>query len=217
MRLVDIEDMESRHLKQAVKALLGDYIGQKLRENSFDPKGTESSTTLDDLVHDDLTIRVALWWLEVDDGCDVLNGEIISRCLQYPDCLECEAVILSAFARLILDTLSVEEILTLYRCKPAASFVSQNYKKNNFNCWDSFTTASIASAMSTARWTLMLHQLIALSGYSHSLNHIYRAGRPAGSARVPVQSVTPSACHAGLLPCRGALQEAQPETETMAF
>lgn len=28
----------------------GDYIGQKLRENSFDPKGKGSSTMLDDLV-----------------------------------------------------------------------------------------------------------------------------------------------------------------------
>lgn len=28
----------------------GDYIGQKLRENSFDPKGKGTSTMLDDLV-----------------------------------------------------------------------------------------------------------------------------------------------------------------------
>lgn len=28
----------------------GDYIGQKLREKSFDPKGNRTSTVLDDLV-----------------------------------------------------------------------------------------------------------------------------------------------------------------------
>lgn len=29
----------------------GDYIGQKLRENSFDPKGKGTNTMLDDLVN----------------------------------------------------------------------------------------------------------------------------------------------------------------------
>lgn len=36
--------------------LRGDYIGQKLREKSFDPKGKGTSTMLDDLV-DDAVLR----------------------------------------------------------------------------------------------------------------------------------------------------------------
>ncbi|XP_067372091.1 uncharacterized protein C2orf80-like [Channa argus] len=111
----------------------GDYIGQKLRENSFDPKGKGTSTVLDDLAHYDLAINVALWWLDKDDGGAVLDGHATrathsSGCAQYPNRLEREAMILSSFAGIIMSNLPVEEILTLYRCKPAALYPSQQSK-----------------------------------------------------------------------------------------
>lgn len=84
----------------------GDYIGQKLRENAFDPKGKGTSTVLDDLVkisqlerrewltsgvhaasvivcletfqaHYDLAISVALWWLDREEGRHVLDNHIV--------------------------------------------------------------------------------------------------------------------------------------------
>ncbi|CAK6967670.1 uncharacterized protein C2orf80-like [Scomber scombrus] len=125
--------MGARQLKRNVEALLGDYIGQKLRENSFDPKGKGTSTILDDLAHYDLAISVALWWLDREEGRDAFDGDIIgaatiSGSAQYPNRLEREAMILSSFAGLIIDSLPVEEILALYRCKPAASYPNQESK-----------------------------------------------------------------------------------------
>uniref|UniRef100_A0A4W6F3U4 Uncharacterized protein n=1 Tax=Lates calcarifer TaxID=8187 RepID=A0A4W6F3U4_LATCA len=94
--------MGARQLKRDVEALIGDYIGQKLRENSFDPKGKGTSTMLDDLAHYDLAIRVALWWLDKEEGRDVLDSDIILGCAQYPNRLEREAMILSSFAGIIM-------------------------------------------------------------------------------------------------------------------
>ncbi|GLD56604.1 uncharacterized protein AKAME5_000892600 [Lates japonicus] len=125
--------MGARQLKRDVEALIGDYIGQKLRENSFDPKGKGNSTMLDDLAHYDLAIRVALWWLDKEEGRDVLDSDIIGTTwslgsAQYPNRLEREAMILSSFAGIIMNSLPVEEILALYRCKPAASYPNQKSK-----------------------------------------------------------------------------------------
>ncbi|XP_031155796.1 uncharacterized protein C2orf80 isoform X1 [Sander lucioperca] len=125
--------MEARQLKRDVEALIGDYIGQKLRETSFDPKGKGTSTMLDDLAHYDLAISVALWWLDKEEGRDMLDRDIIgatssSGSAQYPNRLEREAMILSSFAGIIMNSLPVEEILALYRCKPAASYSNQKSK-----------------------------------------------------------------------------------------
>ncbi|XP_075966689.1 uncharacterized protein C2orf80 [Anarhichas minor] len=125
--------MEARQLKRDVEALIGDYIGQKLREKSFDPKGKGTSTMLDDLAHYDLAISVALCWLDKDEGRDVLDGDIIgatssSGGARYPNRLEREAMILSSFAGIIMSSLPVEEILALYRCRPAASYPNQQSK-----------------------------------------------------------------------------------------
>ncbi|KAL3969352.1 antigen [Sarotherodon galilaeus] len=125
--------MEANKLKRDVEALIDNYIGQKLREDAFDPKGKGTFTALDDLAHYDLAISVALWWLEKKEGRHVLDREIIGATCslgsaQYPNRLEREAMILSSFAGIIMSSLPVEEILTLYRCKPAASYPNQKSK-----------------------------------------------------------------------------------------
>ncbi|XP_012681992.2 uncharacterized protein C2orf80 [Clupea harengus] len=115
--------MEARRLKRDIEALLGDYIGQKLWENGFDPKGKGTSTMLDDLAHYDLAISVALWWLNKDDGKDLMENFIISPGhIQYPNRMEREAMILSSFAGVIMNSLPVKDILSLYNCKPSASY-----------------------------------------------------------------------------------------------
>ncbi|XP_063070220.1 uncharacterized protein C2orf80-like [Engraulis encrasicolus] len=122
--------METRKLKRDVEALLGDYIGQRLRENGFDPKGKGASTMLDDLAHYDLAISVALWWLNKEDGKDLLENFMISPGdIQYPNHKEREAMILSSFAGLIMNSLPVEDILSLYSCKPVAAY-PQNLTKS---------------------------------------------------------------------------------------
>uniref|UniRef100_A0A3Q0SYP9 Uncharacterized protein n=1 Tax=Amphilophus citrinellus TaxID=61819 RepID=A0A3Q0SYP9_AMPCI len=94
--------MEAKKLKRDVEALIASYIGQKLREDAFDPKGKGTSTMLDDLAHYDLAISVALWWLEKKEGRGVLDREMILGSAQYPNRLEREAMILSSFAGIIM-------------------------------------------------------------------------------------------------------------------
>ncbi|XP_060785910.1 uncharacterized protein C2orf80-like [Neoarius graeffei] len=124
--------METRQVKRNIEALLGHYIGQKLRENGFDPKGKGSSSMLDDLAHYDLAISVALWWLNEKMAPDVneLIGAISpghSHCFNR---LEREAIILSSFAGMLLNSLPVNEILSLYSCKPSASCPHPHTKSN---------------------------------------------------------------------------------------
>ncbi|XP_018581976.2 uncharacterized protein C2orf80 [Scleropages formosus] len=124
--------MEAKRLKKNLEALIGTYIGQKLRENGFDPKGKRSQTLLDDLVHYDLAINVALWWLNKYKGKDLTESDITgisgSDDTQYPNHMEREAMILSSFAGIILNSLPVEEILSLYKYKPSFAYQEQNTK-----------------------------------------------------------------------------------------
>ncbi|CAL8387791.1 uncharacterized protein C2orf80 isoform X2 [Gadus morhua] len=90
---------------------------------------------LDDLAHCDLALRVALWWLDRDEGQGILDTDIIgakslSGSNKYPSHLEREAMILSSFAGIVLNALPVEEILALYSCKPAATH-SKHQSKNS--------------------------------------------------------------------------------------
>ncbi|XP_026231823.1 uncharacterized protein C2orf80 [Anabas testudineus] len=125
--------MEAKQLKRDVEALIDDYIGQRLREKSFDPKGKGTSTVLDDLAHYDLAVSVAFWWLDSKKETEVPDGDDIGAthslgCCQYPNRFEREAMILSSFAGIIMNSLPVKEILALYRCRPAASFPNQQSK-----------------------------------------------------------------------------------------
>ncbi|XP_036400523.1 uncharacterized protein C2orf80-like [Megalops cyprinoides] len=123
--------MGTRRLKRDLQALLGDYIGQRLREKNFDPKGRKESTLLDELAHYDLAISVALWWLE-QEGQDAVESGIIGAssagCSQYPNHMEREAMILSTFTGMVLNSLPVKEVLSLYSCKPSASYMHEDTK-----------------------------------------------------------------------------------------
>ncbi|KAM8858026.1 uncharacterized protein C2orf80 [Synchiropus picturatus] len=120
--------MESKQLKRNVEVLIGNYVGRKLRENNFDPKGKVDSSMLDDLAHYDLAVSVALWWLDKDvqDHRGItwdLTGSDLS-----PDRSEREAMILSSFAGILMNSIPVEEILNLYRHKPSATFSTHGSK-----------------------------------------------------------------------------------------
>ncbi|CAL9690730.1 unnamed protein product [Knipowitschia caucasica] len=122
--------MGAKRLRRDLQALLADYIGQRIREKSFDPKGKDTSTILDDLAHYDLAISVALWWLNKEEARAVFDQDLFgaARSAQYPNLLEREAMILSSFAGMIVNKLPVEEILALYKCKPAACYSTEHSK-----------------------------------------------------------------------------------------
>ncbi|XP_015213878.1 uncharacterized protein C2orf80 isoform X2 [Lepisosteus oculatus] len=143
--------MERRRLRRDIEALLGDYIGQRLRENGFDPKGKRVSTVLDDLAHYDLAIAVALHWLNEDEGGDGVEKD--TRCKEYPrpgrypNRLEREAMILSSFAGTVLNRLPVEDVLCLYRCKPSTTYAQRSSQSPIVH---PFTLSSHPFAMLTA-------------------------------------------------------------------
>ncbi|XP_061917554.1 uncharacterized protein C2orf80-like isoform X1 [Entelurus aequoreus] len=155
--------METKLLRRDVEILLEEYIGQKLRENSFDPTGKGSSTMLDDLAHYDLAISVAAFRTAKDRGSKSHDGDLTgwgrmpASTAMYRNRLQREAMILSSFAGIVMSSLPVEEILALYKCKPAASYPDVHSK------------ASIVCP-----FTLSCHPLAMLSSYKavqHSRKH----------------------------------------------
>ncbi|XP_072473519.1 uncharacterized protein C2orf80 homolog isoform X2 [Notamacropus eugenii] len=98
--------MERRLLKREIKKLLCDYVGIRLRENEFDPKGRRQPTYLDDMAHYDLTISVALQWLGYKEDQIHLDWEKVKapcRCRHvFPNRLEREAMILSFYAGILM-------------------------------------------------------------------------------------------------------------------
>ncbi|XP_060684124.1 uncharacterized protein C2orf80-like [Hemiscyllium ocellatum] len=101
--------MEKRRIKKEIEKLLKHYIGTRLRENSFDPKGkveSVESTYFNDLAHYDLAINVALLWLNEEEDQKVLENEklVISPRARsnYPNEMEREAMILSSFAGILM-------------------------------------------------------------------------------------------------------------------
>ncbi|XP_067842944.1 uncharacterized protein C2orf80-like isoform X2 [Heptranchias perlo] len=86
--------VEKRRIKKEIEKLLRNYVGTRLRENSFDPKGKMESTYLNDLAHYDLAINVALLWLNEDEDQEVLENEKV---------------------------IPLEDILELYRYRPTVT------------------------------------------------------------------------------------------------
>ncbi|XP_067405914.1 uncharacterized protein C2orf80 homolog isoform X2 [Emydura macquarii macquarii] len=98
--------MERKRLKKEIEKLLGDYVGIRLRENEFDPKGRRQPTFLDDMAHYDLAINVALLWLNDSEVQSPLakgkrNLPLHSRYM-YPNRTEREAMILSFYAGILM-------------------------------------------------------------------------------------------------------------------
>ncbi|KAK2491862.1 hypothetical protein MC885_006395 [Smutsia gigantea] len=98
--------MERRLLKKEMKKLLGDYIGIRLRENEFDPKGRRHLTFLDDMADYDLAISVALQWLDHSEDLTWLDWEEVKMPFRsqptYPNHREREAMILSSYAGILM-------------------------------------------------------------------------------------------------------------------
>ncbi|XP_040497265.1 uncharacterized protein C2orf80 homolog isoform X2 [Ursus maritimus] len=98
--------MERKLLKKEMKKLLGDYIGIRLRENEFDPKGRRQLTFLDDMAHYDLAINVALQWLDHSEDLTWLEWEKVKMPFHdrpvYPNRKEREAMILSSYAGILM-------------------------------------------------------------------------------------------------------------------
>ncbi|KAI4875188.1 hypothetical protein NFI96_023956 [Prochilodus magdalenae] len=84
--------------------------------------------------HYDLAVGVALWWLEKEEVNSQVDSELIGvirpGLSQYPNREEREAMILSSFTGMLLNSLPVEDILSLYSCKPSASSPHQDTKSS---------------------------------------------------------------------------------------
>ncbi|KAK1336598.1 hypothetical protein QTO34_002632, partial [Cnephaeus nilssonii] len=110
--------MERRLLKKEMKRLLGDYIGIRLREKEFDPKGRRQLTFLDDMAHYDLAISVALQWLDRSEDLTWLEWEKVKRPFRgrpiYPNHREREAMILSSYAGILMNSTPIEEVFKIY-------------------------------------------------------------------------------------------------------
>ncbi|XP_006872811.1 PREDICTED: uncharacterized protein C2orf80 homolog [Chrysochloris asiatica] len=117
--------MERRRLKKEMKKILGDYIGIRLRENEFDPKGRRQLTFLDDMAHYDLAISVALQWLDHSDDLTWLEWkEVKMPFLErpvYPNRKEREALILSSYAGILMNSIPIEEVFKIYGATSSAS------------------------------------------------------------------------------------------------
>ncbi|XP_078003317.1 uncharacterized protein C2orf80 homolog isoform X2 [Phascolarctos cinereus] len=116
--------MERRLLKREIKKLLCDYVGIRLRENEFDPKGRRQLTYLDDMAHYDLAISVALQWLGYKEDQIHLDWEKVKvpfHCRHvFPNRLEREAMILSFYAGILMNSLPIEEIFEIYSIYPSS-------------------------------------------------------------------------------------------------
>uniref|UniRef100_A0A3B4E2C7 Uncharacterized protein n=1 Tax=Pygocentrus nattereri TaxID=42514 RepID=A0A3B4E2C7_PYGNA len=86
-------------IAMCVYFLSGEYIGQKLKENGFDPKGRGTSM-LDDLVRYQLH---CFCYCILTVNC-VYRGVITPGLSQYPNRQEREAMILSSFAGMLLES-----------------------------------------------------------------------------------------------------------------
>ncbi|KAG3275104.1 gamma-crystallin A, transcript variant X2 [Ictidomys tridecemlineatus] len=117
--------MERRLVKKEMKKLLGDYIGIRLRENEFDPKGRRQPTFLDDMAHYDLAISVALQWLDHSEDLTWLKWEEVKMPLhdrpRYPNHREREAMILSSYAGILMNSIPIEEVFKIYGADSSAN------------------------------------------------------------------------------------------------
>ncbi|XP_058247405.1 uncharacterized protein C2orf80-like isoform X2 [Hemibagrus wyckioides] len=167
--------METRQLKRNIEALLGHYIGQKLRENGFDPKGMGSSSTLDDLAHYDLAVSVALWWLNEKKGADVnqLIGAISTRPTHCLNQMEREAIILSSFAGMLLTNIVHPFSLSYHPFAMLSSFKAVDHARKHTQMlkrWNTLRNKEASAALERQKASSpTLSSLTSLSGSEDSL------------------------------------------------
>ncbi|XP_009959488.1 PREDICTED: uncharacterized protein C2orf80 homolog [Leptosomus discolor] len=128
--------MERKRLKKEIGKLLADYVGIRLRENEFDPRGHRQPTFLDDMVHYNVAFNVALLWLSDLDGQTALTREKMliiflfktpyrnfaaSNRYLYPNRIERKAMILSSYAGILMNSIPIEEIFEIYSMRPPAA------------------------------------------------------------------------------------------------
>ncbi|XP_029462232.1 uncharacterized protein C2orf80 homolog [Rhinatrema bivittatum] len=126
--------MERKLLKRKIGKLLREYVGTTLRENEFDPRGGKQSTFLDDMAHYDLAIGVALTWLsDLENQSSFATGKrtlpVIDGC-KYPNRMEREAMILSSFAGILMNSIPVEEVLGIYNNKSQVTHFNSSAEVN---------------------------------------------------------------------------------------
>ncbi|XP_048341579.1 uncharacterized protein C2orf80 homolog isoform X2 [Sphaerodactylus townsendi] len=117
--------MERKHLKKEIGKLLVEYVGIRLRENAFDPQGKKQTNFLDDLAHHDLAANAALSWLSDLEAQTSLGNEK-TKLSQWQKILslnrtEREALILSSYAEMVMNSIPVEEVFRIYGAGPMAS------------------------------------------------------------------------------------------------
>ncbi|XP_066480636.1 uncharacterized protein C2orf80 homolog [Tiliqua scincoides] len=124
--------MERKRLKKEIEKLLGDYVGIRLREIEFDPQGKRQTTLLDDLAHYDLAENVALPWLSASEMQSSLEKEKMKiplhRRFVYPNRIEREAMILSSYAGMLMNSLPIEEVFGIYNTGPSATHCQSSAK-----------------------------------------------------------------------------------------
>ncbi|XP_054965008.1 uncharacterized protein C2orf80 homolog isoform X4 [Pan paniscus] len=115
---------KQRKNKSTGTSLRGDYIGIRLRENEFDPKGRRQLTFLDDMAHYDLAISVALQWLDPSEDLTWLEWEELKIPFHgrpiYPNRREREAMILSSYAGILMNSIPIEEVFKIYGADSSA-------------------------------------------------------------------------------------------------
>ncbi|XP_049655829.1 uncharacterized protein C2orf80 homolog isoform X2 [Accipiter gentilis] len=143
--------MERKRLKKEIEKLLGDYVGIRLRENQFDPRGQRQPTFLDDMVHYNLAFSVALLWLSDMDAQTALTREKMNFAAynqyMYPNRIEREAMILSSYAGILMNSIPIEEIFEVYSMRPSATHWQSSA---NDHCIQPFKLSLHPFAMLTA-------------------------------------------------------------------
>uniref|UniRef100_A0A8C6J6D1 Uncharacterized protein n=1 Tax=Melopsittacus undulatus TaxID=13146 RepID=A0A8C6J6D1_MELUD len=112
----------------------GDYVGIRLQENEFDPRGQRQPTFLDDMVHYNLALSIALLWLRDLDVQTALTREKMNFAAHnryaYPNRTEREAMILSSYAGILMNSIPVEEIFEIY--SPSATHCQSSLSLHPF-------------------------------------------------------------------------------------
>uniref|UniRef100_A0A8D2LW88 Chromosome 2 open reading frame 80 n=1 Tax=Varanus komodoensis TaxID=61221 RepID=A0A8D2LW88_VARKO len=119
--------MERKHLKKEIEKLLGDYVGIILRENGFDPQGKRQISFLDDLAQYDLAVNVALAWRS-DSEVQMPWGKQkrklpLPQQYIYPNPIKREAMILSAYAGMLMNSLPIEDVIGIYSTGPSGHWI----------------------------------------------------------------------------------------------